>query len=33
MPLGTIKAKIHRAHRLLKETLLRQGLDWLPGSE
>jgi RNA polymerase sigma-70 factor (ECF subfamily) len=33
MPLGTIKAKIHRAHRLLKEKLVRLGLDWLPGNE
>jgi RNA polymerase sigma-70 factor (ECF subfamily) len=30
VPLGTIKARIHRAHRLLKEKLVRQGLDWLP---
>lgn len=30
LPLGTIKARIHRAHRLLKEKLVRQGLDWLP---
>jgi len=30
LPLGTIKARIHRAHRLLKEKLLRQGVDWIP---
>lgn len=30
LPLGTIKARIHRAHRLLKEKLVRRGLDWLP---
>jgi RNA polymerase sigma-70 factor (ECF subfamily) len=30
LPLGTVKARIHRAHRLLKEKLLRQGLDWIP---
>jgi len=30
VPLGTVKARIHRAHRLLKEKLVRQGLDWLP---
>lgn len=30
VPLGTIKARIHRAHRLLKEKLERQGFDWLP---
>ncbi len=30
LPLGTVKARIHRAHRLLKEKLVRQGLDWLP---
>ena len=30
LPLGTIKARIHRAHRLLKEKLTRQGLDWIP---
>jgi len=29
VPLGTVKARIHRAHRLLKEKLLRQGLDWI----
>jgi RNA polymerase sigma-70 factor (ECF subfamily) len=30
LPLGTVKARIHRAHRLLKEKLTRQGLDWIP---
>ena len=30
LPLGTVKARIHRAHRLLKEKLTRQGLDWVP---
>jgi len=30
LPLGTIKARIHRAHRLLREKLLRQGVDWIP---
>jgi RNA polymerase sigma-70 factor (ECF subfamily) len=30
LPLGTVKARIHRAHRLLKEKLVRQGLDWIP---
>lgn len=30
LPLGTIKARIHRAHRLLKEKLTRQGVDWIP---
>ncbi len=30
LPLGTVKARIHRAHKLLKEKLVRQGLDWLP---
>ena len=30
LPLGTVKARIHRAHRLLKEKLTRQGFDWLP---
>lgn len=30
LPLGTVKARIHRAHRLLKEKLQRQGLDWIP---
>ena len=29
LPLGTVKARIHRAHRLLKERLTRMGLDWL----
>ena len=29
LPLGTVKARIHRAHRLLKEKLTRQGFDWL----
>ena len=33
LPLGTIKARIHRAHRLLKEKLTRQGFDWVPGDE
>src|SRR6185503_16023796 len=26
LPLGTVKARIHRAHRLLKEKLTRQGV-------
>ncbi|HYV51146.1 MAG TPA: sigma-70 family RNA polymerase sigma factor [Dongiaceae bacterium] len=30
LPLGTVKARIHRAHRLLKEKLTRQGVDWIP---
>ena len=30
VPLGTVKARIHRAHRLLKEKLTRMGLDWVP---
>jgi RNA polymerase sigma-70 factor (ECF subfamily) len=30
MPLGTVKARIHRAHRLLKEKLTRMGVDWIP---
>ena len=30
LPLGTVKARIHRAHRLLKEKLTRMGLDWIP---
>jgi RNA polymerase sigma-70 factor (ECF subfamily) len=29
LPLGTVKARIHRAHRLLKDKLLRQGVDWI----
>ncbi len=29
LPLGTVKARIHRAHRLLREKLTRQGFDWL----
>jgi len=33
LPLGTVKARIHRAHRLLKEKLTRQGLDWIPGGD
>jgi RNA polymerase sigma-70 factor (ECF subfamily) len=33
LPLGTVKARIHRAHKLLKEKLSRQGLDWVPGEE
>jgi len=33
LPLGTVKARIHRAHRLLKEKLTRQGLDWVPEGE
>lgn len=33
LPLGTVKARIHRAHKLLKEKLSRQGLDWVPGDE
>lgn len=31
LPLGTVKARIHRAHRLLKEKLVRRGPDWIPG--
>lgn len=31
VPLGTVKARIHRAHRLLKEKLVRRGFDWIPG--
>ena len=31
MPLGTVKARIHRAHKLLKEKLVQEGFDWLPG--
>lgn len=30
MPLGTVKARIHRAHRLLREKLTRMGVDWIP---
>ncbi len=30
MPLGTVKARIHRAHRLLREKLVRMGVDWIP---
>lgn len=30
LPLGTVKARIHRAHKMLKDKLVRQGLDWLP---
>lgn len=33
LPLGTVKARIHRAHRLLKERLTRMGLDWLGEGE
>jgi RNA polymerase sigma-70 factor (ECF subfamily) len=33
LPLGTIKARIHRAHRLLKDKLTRQGVDWIPDAE
>lgn len=33
VPLGTVKARIHRAHRLLKEKLMREGFDWIPGAE
>ena len=33
LPLGTVKARIHRAHRLLREKLTRQGVDWAPGAE
>jgi len=30
LPLGTVKARIHRAHKMLKEKLARQDLDWIP---
>lgn len=33
VPLGTVKARIHRAHRLMKEKLLREGFDWIPEAE
>lgn len=33
LPLGTVKARIHRAHRLLREKLVRQRLDWLPANK
>ena len=33
LPLGTVKARIHRAHRLLKEKLTRQRPDWLSVEE
>lgn len=33
LPLGTVKARIHRAHRLLKEKLTRQGFDWIPDGD
>jgi len=32
LPLGTVKARIHRAHRLLREKLVRRGYDWTPES-
>jgi RNA polymerase sigma-70 factor, ECF subfamily len=33
LPRGTVKARIHRAHRLLKEKLKRLGVDWIPDAE
>jgi RNA polymerase sigma-70 factor (ECF subfamily) len=33
LPLGTVKARIHRAHKLLKEKLTRQGVDWIPDGD
>jgi len=30
LPLGTVKARIHRAHRLLREKIIRRNLDWVP---
>lgn len=33
LPLGTVKARIHRAHKLLREKLVRQRLDWVPGRD
>jgi RNA polymerase sigma-70 factor (ECF subfamily) len=32
LPLGTVKARIHRAHRLLREKLVRRDYDWTPES-
>jgi len=32
LPLGTVKARIHRAHRLLREKLVRRDYDWTPDS-
>ena len=29
LPMGTVKARIHRAHKLLREKLVHQKLDWV----